>query len=83
MLKKLLLTMCLVLGLSACAASDKTISEDSPEHLYTQAKKLFDEKEYEKSALLFDEVERQPPVFRLGGQIANHDGLCLLSGEYV
>lgn len=61
MLKKILLTMCIVLGLSACAASDKEIPEDTPEHLYTQAKKLFDEKEYEKSAQLFDEVERQHP----------------------
>jgi len=61
MLKKILLTICIILGLSACAASDKTISEDSPEQLYTQAKKLFDEKEYEKSALMFDEVERQHP----------------------
>ena len=61
MLKKIVISLCVFVWLGACATSDKTISEDTPENLYTQAKKLFDEKEYEKSAQLFDEVERQHP----------------------
>lgn len=61
MLKKIVAGLCVVLCLSGCAGTEDELLASSPEQLYTQAKKLFDEKDYEQSAKVFDEVERQHP----------------------
>ncbi len=61
MLKKIVSVLGVVLCLGGCAGPSEEIAEDTPEHLYVQAKKLFDEKDYEQAAKVFDEVERQHP----------------------
>lgn len=47
--------------LSACAATEDTISEQPVEQLYMQGYNYFKEKEYEQSARYFDEIDRQYP----------------------
>ena len=46
--------------LSACA-QDKSLDGLSPEKLYTEGYRAFQEKDYEKAAEYFDEIEKQHP----------------------
>ena len=46
---------------TACTSSKKPIEDLSPEQLYTEGYRAFQETDYEKAAEYFDEVEKQHP----------------------
>jgi outer membrane protein assembly factor BamD len=61
-LSSFLLCAVLAIGLAACASDEtSTAPEKPPEDLYNSALKLLEDKEYEKAAKQFEEVERQHP----------------------
>ena len=61
-MKKLLLLILLLLA--GCASEDQTLSAETPEGLYLLGYKDFKDKDYEKAAKKFDQIEQQFPYSR-------------------